>query len=110
MRALLFCLPIGFAFASAAEAQKGRAVAVRAGTVHTVGSEGTLSNGTILIRGAKIVAVGEGIEIPGDATIVDYGPDGQPNSADGLGEGDGIHPFDTNENDGIRDKGNVIYG
>jgi imidazolonepropionase-like amidohydrolase len=75
MRALLLSSLVGFAIASAAEAQKGRAVAVRAGTVHTVGSEGTLSNGTILIRGAKIVEVGEGIEIPGDATIVDYGPD-----------------------------------
>jgi len=54
----------------------GDLVAVRAGTVHCVENGLTFEGGaTILIRDGKIIAVGKDIEIPGDAEVVDYGPD-----------------------------------
>ena len=77
MRALLLTLlaTIGLTPLADGGAQAGgRAIAVRAGTIHTVEGK-QISNGTILIRGGQIVDLGEGIEIPADATIVDYGPD-----------------------------------
>jgi len=58
---------------SAAQAN-ARTVAVRAGKIVTVEGK-TLENGTILLRGGKIVALGDDLEIPFAATVVDYGPD-----------------------------------
>jgi len=50
-------------------------VAVSAGTIHLVEEGRTLHDGTILIKDGKIQALGSGLEIPPDATRVDYGPD-----------------------------------
>ena len=50
-------------------------VAVSAGTIHLVEEGRTLHDGTILIKGGKIQALGSELEIPPDATRVDYGPD-----------------------------------
>ena len=59
----------------AAHAQTGGAVALKAGTIYLVDG-GTLSGGaTILIRDGRIEAVGKNLELPGDARVVDYGPD-----------------------------------
>lgn len=45
--------------------------AIVGGTVHTVGSAGTLENATILIEDGVIVAVGEGVTAPSGARIID---------------------------------------
>lgn len=50
-------------------------VAVQAGTIHVV-EEGRVieGGGTVLIRDGKIVGVGQDVDIPDDARVVDYGP------------------------------------
>ncbi len=50
-------------------------LAVRAGTIHLVEEGRVLRHGTILIKGGKIQALGNELEIPPDAELVDYGPD-----------------------------------
>jgi hypothetical protein len=49
-------------------------VAVKAGTIHLVEEGKVLTNGTLLLKGERIQAVGTDIAIPVDARIVDYGP------------------------------------
>ncbi|MCK5424761.1 MAG: hypothetical protein KAI89_05270, partial [Emcibacter sp.] len=46
-------------------------LAIKGGTVHTIGKQGTLSNATILIEDGKIKAVGQNVIIPADAEIID---------------------------------------
>jgi imidazolonepropionase-like amidohydrolase len=54
----------------------GEVVAVRAGTILTVGDAGVFEGGaTILIADGRIRAIGKDLEIPGGARVVDYGPD-----------------------------------
>jgi imidazolonepropionase-like amidohydrolase len=48
---------------------RAAAIALVGGTVHPV-SGPTLSGGTVLIRDGKIEAVGTGVNVPGDATVV----------------------------------------
>lgn len=50
-------------------------VAVRAGTIHLVEDGRVLRDGVILIKDGKIQALGEGLELPLDTTVVDYGKD-----------------------------------
>lgn len=51
-------------------------VAVRAGTIHTVEDGRVIEGGgTILINDGVIVGVGEALEVPSGARVVDYGPD-----------------------------------
>lgn len=45
--------------------------AITGGKIHTVGPQGTIDNGTILIVDGRIAAVGDDIEIPADAEIID---------------------------------------
>jgi len=49
-------------------------VAVRAGTIHVVEDGGTVKDGTLLVKDGVIVAVGEDVEVPSAARVVDYGP------------------------------------
>jgi len=53
--------------ASVAAAQT---TAIVGGTVHTVGSAGTIENGTVLIEGAYIVAIGADVPVPPGATVI----------------------------------------
>ncbi|MCC7169685.1 MAG: amidohydrolase family protein [Planctomycetes bacterium] len=54
----------------------GKTVALKAGTVHAVAEGRTWTGGaTVLVRDGKIVAVGKDVVIPGNAEVVDYGPD-----------------------------------
>jgi imidazolonepropionase-like amidohydrolase len=39
--------------------------------VHTVGPQGTIENGTVLIADGRIIAVGDDVEIPAGATTID---------------------------------------
>lgn len=45
--------------------------AITGGTVYTMGAQGKLENATVLIRDAKIVAVGNHVRIPSDAVRID---------------------------------------
>ncbi|WP_425155057.1 amidohydrolase family protein [Candidatus Palauibacter sp.] len=53
-----------------AAAQEGGTFAVRGATIHTV-ANGAIENGTIVLRGGQIIAVGRDVEIPADAEIID---------------------------------------
>src|SRR5262245_58370469 len=82
MRALLalaLCLlppaPLARQDEKAPEPQGRGFLAVRAGTIHVVEEGRVLRNGTILIKDGKIQAVGTDLEVPPDASLVDYGPD-----------------------------------
>ena len=49
----------------------GGTVAIVGGKVHTVGPQGTLDNGTVLIVDGRIAAVGEDVDVPADAETID---------------------------------------
>jgi imidazolonepropionase-like amidohydrolase len=46
-------------------------VAIVGGTILTVGAQGTIQKGTVLIRDGKIVAVGRDVQVPAGATVID---------------------------------------
>lgn len=46
-------------------------VAITGATVHTLGSQGTIQNGTVVIKDGRIQAVGAGIPVPAGARTVD---------------------------------------
>ena len=52
------------------EAQEGGAYAIRGGTIHTVSGD-VIEDGTVLIRGGRIVEVGTSVSIPSDAQVID---------------------------------------
>ena len=49
----------------------GQAVAITGGTVLTVGPQGVIENGTVLIRDGKIAAVGQDVAVPQGAAVID---------------------------------------
>jgi imidazolonepropionase-like amidohydrolase len=49
----------------------GQAVAITGGTVLTVGPQGEIANGTVLIRDGKVVAVGRDLAVPQGAVVID---------------------------------------
>jgi imidazolonepropionase-like amidohydrolase len=53
-----------------ARAFEGEAYALRGGTIVTV-TGATITNGTLVIRNGLIADIGQGIAIPGDASIID---------------------------------------
>ncbi len=61
---------VGLALPAEAVAQEGGTFAVRGATIHTV-ANGAIENGTIMLRGGQIIAVGRDVEIPADAEIID---------------------------------------
>ncbi|WP_419165663.1 amidohydrolase family protein [Candidatus Palauibacter sp.] len=61
---------VGLALPAQAVAQEGGTFAVRGATIHTV-ANGAIENGTIVLRGGQIIAVGRDVEIPADAEIID---------------------------------------
>jgi imidazolonepropionase-like amidohydrolase len=46
-------------------------IAIRGGTVITLGPQGTLAGATVLIRDGRIAAVGPDVEVPSDARVID---------------------------------------
>jgi imidazolonepropionase-like amidohydrolase len=61
---------LAFLAASATASAQDRAIAIRGGTVLPV-SGPEIPNGTVVIRGGKIVAVGANVSVPAGAEIVD---------------------------------------
>ncbi len=51
-------------------AQDGETFAVRGATLHTV-ADGVIENGTIVLRGGRIVAIGQDVEIPAGAEVIE---------------------------------------
>ena len=79
---ILIALPLAFwpstaaAPQSAATGAKSNVVAVKAGTIHVVEEDRVIRGaGTILLRDGRIIAIGENVEVPADAQVIDYGPD-----------------------------------
>lgn len=70
-------LLISLTLTGAPPAVENDLVAVQAGTIHVAeGGRVIRGGGTVLIRGDKIVGVGDGdFEVPAGARVVDYGPD-----------------------------------
>jgi imidazolonepropionase-like amidohydrolase len=66
-------LLLALALSAGADPAQG-IVALKAGTIHVVNGA-SVSNGTILVRGGKILAVGTDVNVPANARVVDYGPD-----------------------------------
>lgn len=66
-------LTLSLLLAGAAFAGDGD-VALQAGTIHLSATE-TLEDGTILVRGGKIVAIGADVHVPMGVRVVDYGDD-----------------------------------
>lgn len=62
--------PLG-AFGRTAPPQQPNSLFFRNGTVWTCSSQGTLSSASVLIKSGKIVAVGQGLEPPQDAQVID---------------------------------------
>jgi imidazolonepropionase-like amidohydrolase len=69
-RPLLLCA-VGLAVLAAPVHAADRPVAIVGGTVLTVGPQGTIEKGTIVIRDGKVTAVGRDVKAPPDATVID---------------------------------------
>src|SRR5262245_40161843 len=52
------------------QAQTPPVVAIRGATIQTV-TRGVISNGTIVLRGGKIAALGAGVPVPAGADVID---------------------------------------
>jgi len=52
-------------------AAQAQTVAITGATVHTAGPAGTVSNGTVIIAGGRITAVGADIPVPADAEVIE---------------------------------------
>lgn len=63
---LLAGLAISFAGTAAAETY-----AITNGVIHTLGPVGVIKQGTIVIEDGRIVAVGENVNVPADAEVID---------------------------------------
>jgi imidazolonepropionase-like amidohydrolase len=64
---LLVSVALGTASAQAPE----KPTAIVGGTILTVGPQGTIERGTVLIQGGKITAVGRDVQVPAGATVID---------------------------------------
>jgi imidazolonepropionase-like amidohydrolase len=58
------------AAAPAAAQDRGRALVIRNGTILTV-ANGTIENGSVLVRDGRIAAVGRDVPVPRDAEVID---------------------------------------
>jgi imidazolonepropionase-like amidohydrolase len=67
MRTLIISLALTLAAATAS----AETIAIVGGKVLTVGPQGTLDNGTVLIVDGRIAAVGEDVEVPAGAETID---------------------------------------
>ena len=65
------CFASGALALFAAAAPAGNTLAIRGGTVLTISPQGTIANGTVLVRDGKIVAVGRDVAVPAGARVID---------------------------------------
>jgi imidazolonepropionase-like amidohydrolase len=57
--------------AAAGAQEADRTTAIVGGTVLTLGPQGTIEKGTVLVRGGKIAAAGRAVDVPAGATVID---------------------------------------
>jgi imidazolonepropionase-like amidohydrolase len=69
-------LPLAFGISGGASAQENELTpiqdtyAIVGATIHTL-SDGVIENGTVLMRGGRIIEVGPGLNVPSDAAVID---------------------------------------
>lgn len=68
LRAVLLFAASAAAFSATARAET---IAIRGGTIITVGPQGTIANGTVLVRDGRIAAVGQDVAVPAGARVID---------------------------------------
>lgn len=61
------------AFLALAGPVAAQTVAVVNGRVHTAGPAGVIENGTVIVQGGRITAVGAGLSVPAGARVIDAG-------------------------------------
>ena len=67
----LAILSLAAAAPSPAPTRPSETIAIRGGTILTVGPQGTIANGTVLIRDGRIAAVGADVAVPAGARVID---------------------------------------
>ncbi len=86
----------GFLCLTAVTTSAQQVTAIQGGTVLTMAGE-TIENGTVLIRDGRIVAVGAGVQVPGNAQLIDAsGKYVMPGIIDAMTYY-GIRPFELND-------------
>ncbi|HEV7499983.1 MAG TPA: amidohydrolase [Vicinamibacteria bacterium] len=68
LRAVLLLAASAVALGATAQAET---IAIRGGTIITVGPQGTIANGTVLVRDGRIAAVGHDVAVPAGARVID---------------------------------------
>jgi imidazolonepropionase-like amidohydrolase len=71
MKVLVLLLAAAVPAAGPADDAPGKTVALVGGTILTLGPQGTLEKGTLLIRDGRIAAVGKDVAVPPGATVLD---------------------------------------
>ena len=72
MRRLLLLAALALPVAALAQpVQQAHSTLFQHGRIYTLGPQGTISNGDVLIQNGKITAVGQNIAAPPGATIID---------------------------------------
>ncbi|HEX7029533.1 MAG TPA: amidohydrolase family protein [Gammaproteobacteria bacterium] len=72
MKKIHLALLAAFALPGIALAQEQAGVyAITNGVIHTMGPEGVIKQGTVVIEGDRIVAVGENVDVPEGAVVID---------------------------------------
>jgi imidazolonepropionase-like amidohydrolase len=51
--------------------EAGKTVALTGATILSVGPQGTIEKGTLLLRDGKVVAIGKDVQVPAGATVID---------------------------------------
>jgi imidazolonepropionase-like amidohydrolase len=64
-------LALAAAAPSPAPTRASETIAIRGGTILTVGPQGTIANGTVLVRDGRIAAVGTDVAVPAGARVID---------------------------------------
>jgi imidazolonepropionase-like amidohydrolase len=71
MKRVSFAALLALFGAGAATQEGGKTVAITGGTILTLGPQGTLERGTLLISNGKLGAVGRDVRVPAGATVID---------------------------------------
>jgi imidazolonepropionase-like amidohydrolase len=71
MKRLSFATMLALLGVGASAQDASRTIAITGGTILTMGPQGTLERGTLLIRDGRVAAVGRDVQVPAGATVID---------------------------------------
>src|SRR5687767_2540387 len=71
MKRFSFATLLALFGAGAATQEAGKTVAITGGTILTMGPQGALERGTLVIKDGKITAVGRDVRVPAGASVID---------------------------------------